>query len=400
MDGAQIIPHDPEVPALAMLLGRDRMGLLEALLASSGGAIGSVRVGQVRYVPAKSITVQYEVDVRLDGAATRSTVVAASGLAIPNEAVRLTSGGVEVAAWVYPHDPFLPGLPAAADAGQTAALLRDLGADTQAVQLRRRAYRAGRRAVVEVRGSSASIYLKVVRPARVALLQDRHREIAAQVPIPRSLGWSAPLGIVALQALHGLPLRRAIEAGDRPLPRPSAIVELLDRIPPTDRPAAPGLLARTGDHVALLRAILPELGPRLEQLASAVAAAPPEEAVAVHGDLHSSQILTDGETITGLVDVDTAGMGCRSDDLAGLLGQLSTLALTSPQRVRLDDYGALLTKYFDRLVDPNGLRLRVAAAVLGLATGPFRVQLPQWAQETVARISLAERWVDSAHDVV
>lgn len=391
------VPQDPEVPALAMLLGPDNIDLLGVLTASSGGAISSVRVGQVRYVPAKSVTVQYEIDVQLGGTATRSTVVVASGLAIPDGVVRLESSGVEVAAWTYPYDPFLPGLPAAADAEQTAALLSELGADTQTVQLRRRAYRAGRRAVVEVIGDSASIYLKVVRPARVALLQEGHKKIAAHVPVPRSLGWSATLGIVALQALHGLPLRKAIEAGHRPLPHPLAIVELLDRIPTTDRPAGPGPLARTGDHVGLLGAILPELSPRLERLATAVSAAPPEEAVAVHGDLHSSQILTDGETVTGLVDVDTAGMGCRSDDLAGLLAQLSTLALTSPQRSHLDAYGASLITQFDPLVDPSGLRLRVAAAVLGFATGPFRVQLPQWPQDTEARIALAERWVESAY---
>jgi hypothetical protein len=34
----------------------------------------------------------------------------------------------------------------------------------------------------------------------------------------------------------------------------------------------------------------------------------------------------------------------------------------------------------------------VAAAVLGLATGPFRVQQAGWRQHTQARLRLAEQW--------
>jgi hypothetical protein len=34
----------------------------------------------------------------------------------------------------------------------------------------------------------------------------------------------------------------------------------------------------------------------------------------------------------------------------------------------------------------------VAAVLLGLATGPFRVQQPDWPARTAARLTLAERW--------
>ena len=322
--------------------------------------------------------------------------MAASGIEVPHDVPRLESDGVEVAVWAYPADPFLPGLASAADTSRAAELLRDLDVAVDSVRLRRRAYRAGRRAVIEVSGTSASIYLKVVRPARVALLQERHSTIAAHLPVPRSLGWSEPLGIVALQALPGRPLRNAIEAGSETLPNVRAIVELLDRLPALARQSAPGPLARVTEHVRLLGAIAPKLKPRLEAIAAAVSMAPPEPQAAVHGDFHASQILVDGAKITGLVDVDTAGTGLRPDDFAGLLAQLSTLALSSSQRRRFDQYGASLIADFDQIVDARGLRLRVAAAVLGFATGPFRVQLEHWRQETVARVGLAERWVESA----
>jgi hypothetical protein len=38
------------------------------------------------------------------------------------------------------------------------------------------------------------------------------------------------------------------------------------------------------------------------------------------------------------------------------------------------------------------LRPRVAAVLVGLATGPFRVQQDRWPEGTVARLGLAEEW--------
>lgn len=35
-------------------------------------------------------------------------------------------------------------------------------------------------------------------------------------------------------------------------------------------------------------------------------------------------------------------------------------------------------------------------ALLGLATGPFRIQHPRWPEHTVARLELAKKWLASA----
>jgi aminoglycoside phosphotransferase (APT) family kinase protein len=116
----------------------------------------------------------------------------------------------------------------------------------------------------------------------------------------------------------------------------------------------------------------------------------------VHGDFHSSQVLVDAGRVVGLVDVDTAGVGQRTDDLANLIGQLSTLTLFSSQRRAIEAYIAQLLAHFDRITDPAALRLRVAAVVLGLATGPFRVQSNDWVEETWTRLALARKWVTAA----
>ena len=153
---------------------------------------------------------------------------------------------------------------------------------------------------------------------------------------------------------------------------------------------------RASEHARLLEAVAPELAPRIRALVDRLDSVTAGPQSAVHGDFHSSQILVHGKTVVGLVDVDTAGVGERADDLAGLLGHLATLALGSRARRDIERYGVALINDFDRRTDPAGLRLRVAGVVLGLATGPFRVQLPRWPKDTERRVALAESWVASA----
>ncbi len=116
----------------------------------------------------------------------------------------------------------------------------------------------------------------------------------------------------------------------------------------------------------------------------------------MHGDFHSSQILIEEGRIVGLVDIDTAGIGQRANDLASLLGQLSTVATVSQNPAPIDEFRGLLLEDFSQRTDPASLRRRVAGAIVGLATGPFRVQLPDWPEATLRRLELAERWLDSA----
>jgi hypothetical protein len=60
------------------------------------------------------------------------------------------------------------------------------------------------------------------------------------------------------------------------------------------------------------------------------------------------------------------------------------------------DLGRRLQTSWDRILDPVELRLRTAAVVLSLATGPFRVQAASWPGETADRVNTAERWLESA----
>ena len=396
----QLPPPDPDVPALRVLLGDEARDVLSAALSDAGLSVDEVAVSQVRYSPGRSVTAQYRTQLTdADGSTSRPMLVATSGLKVPEGPAIIADSDMSVAVWRFPRDPFLPGLAPALNQTSALELLGRLGAQTTSMKLRTRAYRATRRAVVEARGDSETIYMKVLRPSRVAGLQHRHAALAPHLPIPHSLGWSQELGIVAMQALGGRTLRQTIEAGALELPSPQALVGLLDQFPEPepDAPAVKGAYQRAPEHARLIGAVLPPAAPELEAIVSAVTnASSSDPAVAVHGDFHSSQVLVDGGRIVGLVDVDTAGVGQRLDDLANLVGQLATLTLVSQQPAAIAAYIDELMAVFEQLADPTTLRLRVAAVVLGLATGPFRVQLPHWPEDTLRRLDLAQRWVAAA----
>lgn len=391
-------PPDPEVPALAVLLGPEARDVIAVALAEAAMAIRSLEVRQVRYVPGRSVTAHFRVGlVPSDGVPDSVTVVASSGVDMPDNVPRVGSGDIEISLFRYPHDPMLPGLALADDAVKVRRLLVELGGPDEPCRTRLRAYRAMRRAVVEVEGGGHRFFLKVVRPTRTRGIQARHEALAGTLPVPHSLGWSEEQGIVVLQAMPGATLRAAIGDGNALLPPPTAIVGLLTRLDEADVPLrrveGPHEIVR--QHTRLVGAVVPGLRQRLDALVAAVEQLDAEPEVAVHGDFHASQVLVDGAEVVGLVDVDTAGRGERSSDFASMLAQISVLASANPGD-GFDRYGRQLIDVFDGLATPGSLRLKTAAAIVGLATGPFRVQEKNWRANTIARIELAERWVASA----
>jgi hypothetical protein len=304
-----------------------------------------------------------------------------------------------------------------------AALLDVVGRPVGVVTLRRRAYRPGRRSVVEVTGTTGRVFLKVVRPSRAAALVDIHRRVGRALPVPQVLGCTAD-GVVVLSAVPGRTLRTALTRIDPTdptagaqavdaLPDLRSIEAHLDllRTPPAPgggRPKGPlGTLER---HVALLGTVLPDLHPTLGSLTDTVAGRlrADHPVVAVHGDLYESQLMVTRGTspgICGVLDLDTVGSGHRIDDVANLLAHLSTLSLrtsdAAPPRPTGDPatpvgrYLALALAAAEQEHDPVDLRARVAGRVVGMATGPFRVQEDAWPTATARRVALAEAWLAS-----
>lgn len=329
--------------------------LLEpALLAAAFPGLRSSRPVSVSVSPNGSAVVRHTV-LPADG---RARTVVATTDSVPGATV-LESDGLRVALWAWPHDPRLPGL------ARVDAVLRGLGREAP---LKVRGYRPGRRAVLQV----GDTYVKVVRPSAVQALVERHAALAGHLPVPEVLH-ATDDGVVVIPTLPGRPWQ----------PGPGGYAQLsalLDALPAVDRPAR-GHLERVGHFTSVLRLTVPEVP---VDLAFPEPGESPREPV--HGDLHEGQILMGDSGITGLLDVDTVGLGDRADDWATLLAHLAV-------RGR-DDHG--LRDEIERRIPRAHLRPRVAAALLGLATGPYRVQQRDAVRHTAAIVGLAARWADEA----
>lgn len=398
--------YDTWSPDLRLLLGDEAEDPLRTLIEAAGGELLSFRPRQVNHQPdpstgASSTVVQYGAQVRWSGGrVAKETLVMATGGRIPPKAAVLDGDGVRVGIWRWPFDPDLPGLPSAIDAASVSALLGDLGMGGGTVRLTIRAYRPGRRAVVEASGTHGRVFLKVVRPHRVEALHAKHRSLAQHLPVPHSYGYSAE-GILVLQALHGGSLRSALTGAAVPLPGVAALQGLLDRLPNdlSGTPITGDHLGRAAHYADVVAGCLPDERARLDELVGHYGELDGGEhpVVAVHGDFYEGQILVDRGRVSGLLDVDTAGTGHRIDEWATMLAHVCVLGLLHPKARRIKRYGAELLTEVERRFPAAQLRPRISAAVLGLATGPFRVLLPRWPEQTRGRIGLAEEWLPGAH---
>lgn len=389
---------DDDLAGFDDLLADGVPGPVSAVYDMAGSKIEDASRIQASWSPGKQLTTRYRVHAaggELDG---RRDVVATVG-EIPDGAAVVESSGTRVGLWVVPNDPLLTGLPSALHVPTVTRLLSDLGFDRKVRHTRLRAYRPGRRAVVEVDAGDQSIFLKVVPPSDVDSLHRRHRFLSDLLPVPDSLGLDRELGVVVMPALSGVDLRTALRRGDDP-PRAAAVAAMLDGLAdPPDRWKSRSPVEVVPKVVDLLSRLLPDESGRLQELAGEIGTDVGEPSVAVHGDFHEAQILVDARGPIGLLDVDTFGWGRPGDDAATMLGHLHLLAPGCRKPASAIDLARALNRHWDGLLDPVDLRRKTGAVVLGLATGPFRVQSPDWPGQTLERITRAEDWAKSARRV-
>ena len=241
-------------------------------------------------------------------------------------------GNREVAVWIYPADPDLPGL-------------------------KRAAY------------------------------PELHRMLtAAGVPAPH-VAHTTGDQLMILDALQGRPLARAIfEPGDPCTPE--QLIEVLDSMPASvaQLERRPPWSDAVQHYAEIVSSALPEvrgdLGWAAQRIQIGLAGIPCGNEP-THGDFHEGQVHVAAGRVVGILDVDTIGPGRRADDLACLIAHLSTIQRMNPaQEAKVRDLLARWVPVFDRRVDPVELRLRTAAVVISLATGPYRSQEPNWQEST------------------
>ncbi|MDR1767302.1 MAG: aminoglycoside phosphotransferase family protein [Propionibacteriaceae bacterium] len=379
--------------------------IVASSVSHAGGSLRSWQLDQVDISPGRSTIATYRAEVdwpygrrwELIGVCAR-----ADGPSGADQSAELFMDGERaVAVWIYPNDPDLPGLARAAYTQSMAGLCNEHGVFSRRVraselELAMVGYRPRRRAVLKAvcRTTGECVYVKALRPALAERVALRHKELfEAGVPVAEVLARTDD-HLLFLAQLPGRPLAHALFDAAAPC-RAEDLIELLESLP-----ASVARLPRRAPwteclphYAGMVAAALPDLRERLDAICQDVAAGTggePPGGEPTHGDFHEGQVHVADGRVVGLLDVDTVGPGRLVDDLACLIAHLSTIQHMHP--VQAERVHSLLRQWvpvFDRRVDPVQLRLRAAAVVVTLATGPFRAQEPDWEPET--------RWmIDSA----
>lgn len=390
--------RDRRLPQVEELFTEGIPAPLEAAIAASDGEIRSLKRVAVGWWPRKSCTVQWEVDVVGGPLEGRARYVATT-LDAPEGGVVVGDGDHHLTIWRVPDDPFLPALRAALDPGVATSIVEDLGGELRDASTRLRAYRPTRRAVIEVLGSGHRLYFKLVKPKRLEALYRRHADLYGILPVPEPLGISKDLGLLVMPTMQGTTLREVLEDPTQPLPDPAVVTQLRDHIPELD------FMTKTASSIetlptqaALLATLLPDQAGRIQGIVDEIGDDEGGGLVPVHGDFHEAQLMCGDGQIIGVLDVDTVGLGHPADDAAVMIAHLFLWATLSSQRARVIDYATRLLAQWDAVLDPVDLRKRVAARLMGLASGPFRAQADDWPIQVSLRIDLAAAWVQSARD--
>ncbi|WP_411733470.1 phosphotransferase [Paeniglutamicibacter sp.] len=322
----------------------------------------------------------------------------------PEGAVRLDSGRGTVVVWLHPADPLLPGLRLATTPGLVE---EKWGGGRVLEELRTLAYRPLRRAVLLARfGDGNQLFLKVLRKD-AQLLHDKHLALLqAGIPAPTPVG--PPIdGVLAFHRAKGVPLAEALmHAPDLPLD-PQRIIGLLDSLPQTlmEVPARPAWSDRLGWYGHAAQTAMPDqaenIGTLIQRLARILETSERGELVPSHGDFYEANIFVTDGTITGLLDIDSAGPGYLVDDLACFLGHLAVLPGLDPRYERVGGYLERYAKAFEvelgkRGVSANGLYARAACVVLSLVAGARDESNPGWRTVAMDRLRRVEQLLDLA----
>lgn len=383
--------------------------LLGVAVEHAGGTLLSWALDHVDANPQQSTTATYSATVawpygerdELLGVSARAGGPAQSD----TRAEIFADGDREVAVWIYPNDPDLPGLARAAYTERMAEILTEhdvLGRPVAPgeVRLRMIGYRPRRRAVlkVDVGQPPATIYCKVLRERVFRDVVRRHEVLLeAGVPAPTVAATTSD-ALLLLRNLPGRPLAQAVFDTDDPCTA-EQLIHLLDAMPMSvsQLERRPPWSDAVQHYAQMVAAAVPSLTDKLawltDQIATGLGPIPPGNEP-THGDFHEGQVHVADGRIVGVLDVDTVGPGRRADDLACLIAHLSTIQRMSPvQEARVHRLIRNWVPVFDTRVDPTELRLRAAAVIISLATGPFRGQEPDWEWETLRMIASAEALV-------
>jgi Ser/Thr protein kinase RdoA (MazF antagonist) len=358
-----------------------------AARAAPGAAVDAVHVGSVLYRPDGSCTLRYL--VRLSGGRQRILLVE-----VPRSAT-------DVVLRPFPADPGLPTLPAAVDPALMRPVLgrvvpgtggeRAIGrCAVDVVHHPRQGRCVLRYRLSEGAGGAGELRHPVVfgkvyghdgaAGAAAAAMRLLRQELARQpgpatVRVPRPLGVVPSLRLGLAEAIPGRPLRpfaardgspvsaRHTQEGVRTAARAAAALHAcgVPTAPVPARDLATEIVATERD-IAQLEPVWPDVATRLRPAVDraieltddhpdvASPAAWPLAPVLAHGDFTPSQLLLDGATGPGIVDVDTVCLAEPALDVGRFLAYLHVAA----RRARAEDSADLTALFLHTYLDGRG----------------------------------------------
>jgi aminoglycoside phosphotransferase (APT) family kinase protein len=402
---------DPVLPAAAHLTGPFASDVVGTAVAAGGSELVECQPVHVHYRPGSDLIVRYRATVRRpDDTLAHETLLAGTTRhgphpgTLPVEAITDADEPLVAGVWRWPFDPVLADLERIVTPARAARTLADVARGPLDVTVV--VYRPAERVVVRiVDADGRELYVKLVAPHAVTPLAERHRALRdAGLPVPAVIAEGDTW--IAMEALQGPTWRQVVKSGDGPWPTPDAVTELCDRIGAAElghaRPVRPRVLDAAA-HARMLAAVAATQRDRLHRIAerfdreAELAAA--RCGTIVHGDLHEGQlILGDDGAITGLLDVDDVGPGDPVDDVANVIGHLHFRAGTSGALdTRLARYADDLRSRAMERHDPYAVDAATAGVLVGLATGPFRLQQPDWERSVAGVLDLVDATLPPLH---
>ena len=397
---------DPALPAAEHLVGPAAIDVLRLPVEAAGGHLVDVRPVHVQFRPGSDVVVRYSTQVSWAARPpVRETLVASSTVhGVHPGTVLVTAdtpdGPIDIGVWRWPFDPVLAGLEGVVSARSVGALL-DI--DPHLVDIDIVAYRPTERAVVKVTATTGvgdeptvQAFIKVVAPSAVAGIAERHRTlIAAGVPAPAVTMVDEQRGLLVLEPLRGPTLRDLIKGHAGAWPTCEEFDRLGDGFAVVEL-AAPPVRSKLADgamHARMLADVLPPQRPVLTALAERFEEAPvPDADVIIHGDLHEAQLTIADGRIVGVLDIADVGPGAAVDDRANLIARfLYRVENGEPGAPAIAEYAETIRSASLRQFDRDGLDLHTAACLVGLATGPFRLQSSGWRQSVAQLVDRAHR---------
>lgn len=409
---AGLLGRSGDADGSRLLTGTQAVEIIGAVLAAHGGELVSAQLDLVDAEPGRATTVTYSCQVRWQGRECTEIVgLTARAHELTEDDRRgevFSDGHRDIAAWLYPDDPELPGLARITVGEQACRVLAENGLlgpplDPARLDLHVVSYRPRRHAVVrvEIDAGATVLYVKALVARKLNQTVARLEMLSrARIPVPPLLAVTDE-NLIVTAALPGQAMAHLLFE-QPPAVTGEKLVALLDALPAglQDMPRRVAWSDALGRYATTVARQLPSEARRLEQLVERIDSGIgglPLGNEPTHGDFHEGQIHLSGGRVVGLLDVDACGPGRRVDDLACLVAHLSTVQrMDTVQAGRLGVLQARLMEVFDRRVDPVELRLRAAAVAISLATGPYRGQEPNWQRETSEIVSIAQAWVRDA----